>query len=187
MIDAPAVRPRITPLQLFIGFAHLGLVAFGGAITWARRLLVVERGWLTAAEFNEVIGLGQVLPGPNVVNASVVIGAREAGALGAAAALAGILLPPLAILIVLVTTLARFADVPIVQHALRGSALAGAGLIVATGAGMAGRLRGNVLGIGLAVAAFVLLVVVHTPLPLIVGILIPLGALGVVLRDRKRA
>ncbi|MBD5653820.1 MAG: chromate transporter, partial [Candidatus Eremiobacteraeota bacterium] len=96
-------RAPLRPLQLFFGFATLGVISFGGAITMARRYLVDQRHWLEPAEFNDVLGLGQVLPGPNVVNASVIIGAREAGPFGAAAALAGILLPPLAIVLVLAT------------------------------------------------------------------------------------
>lgn len=179
-------RPRIPPHELFLGFAQLGLVSFGGAIAWARRLLVNERGWLSGDEFNEIIGIGQVLPGPNVVNASVIIGAREAGLAGALAALTGILLPPLVIVVALAAFFTHVGDVAIVRAALRGSALAGAGLIIATGLGMAARLRGNTIGIVLAGAAFVMLAVVRAPLPLIVALLVPLGAALVVARDRRR-
>ena len=150
----------------------------------ARRLLVDERKWLTPDEFNEILGIGQVLPGPNVVNASVIIGAREAGALGAFAALAGILLPPLAIVLVLVSLFARYGDYPIVHEALHGSALAGAGLIVGTGLAMAARLRGNMLGIVLAIAAFVAFAVFRFPLPLVVAVIIPVGVAVAALRVR---
>ena len=171
------LRRPVSVSELFFGFAQLGVVSFGGAIAWARRLLVDERRWLTADEFNEILGIGQVLPGPNVVNASVIIGAREAGPLGSLAALAGILLPPLAIVLVLVTLFARYGDHPIVRDALHGSALAGAGLIVGTGLAMASRLRGNPLGIVLACAAFVSFAVFRLPLPLVVAVIVPLGAI----------
>jgi chromate transporter len=180
-------RQPVPPRELFLGFAHLGIVSFGGAIAWGRRLLVDERGWLTAGEFNEIVGLGQALPGPNMVNASVIIGSREGGALGAVAALGGILLPPFVVVLLVASLLARFADVPLVQHALHGSALAGAGLIVGTGLTMAMRLRGNALGIVLAVAALILLAVVRYPLPAILVVLVPVGVLLVVLRDRRAA
>jgi chromate transporter len=179
-------RPRIRPIELFFGFAQLGAMSFGGAMTIARRFLVEERRWLDAAEFNDVLGLGQVLPGPNVVNASVIIGAKEAGPLGAVAALSGILLPPLAIVLTLAAVLGRFADVAFVRHALHGSALAGSGLIVAAGLSMASRLRGNRLGIFLAACALVLLAIVRWPLPLIIAVLVPLG-IGLVLVFARKA
>ena len=183
MID----RGPISPRELFVGFAELGLVSFGGAAAWARRLLVDKRRWLDADDFNEILGMGQVLPGPNVVNASVVIGAREAGALGALAALAGILLPPLAIVLVLVSVFARFGDAPVVHAALRGSALAGAGIVLANGCAMAQRLRGNVLGIILAACACAMLALFHVALPFIVATIVPIGVALVLIRDRVRA
>ncbi len=185
--DGGDARPPLRPLTIFLGFAHLGLVSFGGAIAWARRLLVDEKRWLTPAAFNEVIGLGQVLPGPNVVNASVVIGAREAGPLGALAAFCGIMLPPLALVLVVATIFAHFGDNVVVRNALRGSALAGAGLIAATGLRMAANLRGNVVGIGLAVLAFALLAIVRLPLASIVAICVPVGCAAVLLRARRAA
>ena len=181
-----SVRRRIAPRELFLGFAELGVVSFGGAAVWGRRLLVNKRGWLTADEFNDVLGMGQVLPGPNMVNASVVIGAREAGVAGSLAALAGILLPPLVLVLVLVGAFERFGDVAIVRDALRGSALAATGLVLANGLAMASRLRGNGLGVAIAIAACAMLGVFRVSLPLIVAAIVPLGIVLVLLRDRRR-
>ena len=63
-------------------------------LPWARRMIVDEKKWMTAEEFNETYSLAQFLPGPNVVNLSVVFGSRIAGAWGAIAALGGLLGPP---------------------------------------------------------------------------------------------
>ncbi len=68
-----------TVLQLFVAFAKIALSGFGGVIAWSRRILVQDRGWLSPQEFTEVLALCQVLPGPNVVNMSVVLGSRWAG------------------------------------------------------------------------------------------------------------
>ena len=180
-------KRRISPRELFLGFAELGLVSFGGAAVWGRRLLVTKRGWLTADEFNEVLGMGQVLPGPNMVNASVVIGAREAGPAGSLVALAGILLPPLAIVLALVVLFERFGDIAIVRSALRGSALAASGLVLANGLSMGSRLRGNVLGIAIAIVACLLLGVARLSLPLILVFVVPIGIVFVLVRDRRAA
>src|SRR5262245_42428138 len=70
--------------DLFIAFALIALCGFGGVLAWSRRMLVEERKWMTAQEFDDAYALCQFLPGPNVVNLSVVFGRRIRGTLGAA-------------------------------------------------------------------------------------------------------
>ena len=64
----------MTRATLFTGFLKIGLLGFGGVMPWARRVLVEERQWLTEREFAEMIGMCQILPGPNVVNLVVGLG-----------------------------------------------------------------------------------------------------------------
>src|SRR4030081_427214 len=78
-------------LELFVAFALIALCGFGGVLAWSRRMLVEERRWMTPEEFNDAYALCQFLPGPNVVNLSVVFGRRIRGAIGAAGASAGLL------------------------------------------------------------------------------------------------
>jgi chromate transporter len=99
MQDPPADPPQPAPLdlsltELFLGFAKISVSGFGMILPWARRLIVDEKKWMTAEEFNETFSLAQFLPGPNVVNLSVVFGARIGGAAGAAVALLGLIGPP---------------------------------------------------------------------------------------------
>src|SRR5579875_1922262 len=96
--------------ELFVAFVKVALSGFGGALPWARRMIVEQKCWMTAQEFNEAFALSQFLPGPNVVNFSVVFGARFGGVAGAATAFFGLMLPPLAIVIVLAMLYARFGD-----------------------------------------------------------------------------
>ena len=85
-----------------LGVTVLVVVMFSlGVAAWARRVIVEERRWLTEREYAEVLGLGQVLPGPNVGNAAVMIGRRFHGLPGALLATAGIYCAPLLILIAL--------------------------------------------------------------------------------------
>ena len=87
-MDASALarRGRVTPtrLGLFLTFARIGICGFGGVGPWARRIIVEDCGWLDEREYAEVLGLCQVLPGPNVGNVAVCIGDRFHGALGSA-------------------------------------------------------------------------------------------------------
>src|SRR5690606_32371899 len=69
------VRIYPTRRDLFFGFAKMGLSGFGGVLAFARQIMVEERRWLDDREFAEMLALGQVLPGPNVVNLSMFVGA----------------------------------------------------------------------------------------------------------------
>src|SRR4051812_1688231 len=108
--DSPVtarVPEPVTLGALFTGFFSIGVSGFGGVLPFARRLIVEQRRWLDEAEFNDVLGMCQILPGPNVVNVSIVVGARFRGPAGAAAAFSGLLLAPLAIVLALATLHAR--------------------------------------------------------------------------------
>src|SRR5512138_3035911 len=100
--DLPLPSP--TPpglLELFIAFAKMSLAGFGGVLIWARRGIVEQHRWMTADEFNETYALCHFLPGPNIVNLSVVFGSRFRGIPGGVAAFAGLVFPPMVIAIVL--------------------------------------------------------------------------------------
>src|SRR4029079_2317906 len=94
-----AARPSL--LELFRAFVVVSVSGFGGALPWARRMIVHQRGGMTAGEFNESFALSQFIPAPNVVSFSVLFGSRFGGAAGAAVALAGLMGPPLIIVTVL--------------------------------------------------------------------------------------
>src|SRR5918911_1176074 len=132
------VPPRPPNLSaLFVAFATASVSGFGGVLPFARRMIVEERRWMTAEEFNDAFALCQFLPGPNIVNFSVVFGARFGGAAGAALALAGVLGPPVVIVMALGALYARFGEFAGLQRALAGLAAAAAGLIIAVSAKMA--------------------------------------------------
>jgi chromate transporter len=97
-MNRPATHPP-TPRALFTGFLGIGVSGFGGVMPWARRLLVEQRRWLTADEFTDMLSLCQFLPGPNIVNVAVAVGARFCGARGVLAGLAGLMIVPFAIVI----------------------------------------------------------------------------------------
>lgn len=134
---APDARPALSLLDLFLGFAKISVSGFGMILPWARRLIVDEKKWLTAEEFNETFSLAQFLPGPNVVNMSVVFGLRMRGAPGAAVALLGLVGPPALIATGLSALYAIYGDVDILRRILTGIAAAAIGLMIAVIARMA--------------------------------------------------
>jgi chromate transporter len=135
---APPSSPAgITRLDLFLGFAKISVSGFGVILPWARRLIVDDKKWMTAEEFNETFSLAQFLPGPNVVNLSVVFGSRIGGAAGAAAALLGLLGPPALIATLLSALYAVYGDAEILRRILTGIAAAAIGLMIAVIAKMA--------------------------------------------------
>ena len=77
--DLPDIRPPPGLVELFLAFAKMSLAGFGGVLVWARRGIVDQHRWMTAEEFNETFALCHFLPGPNMVNLSVVFGSRFAG------------------------------------------------------------------------------------------------------------
>ena len=79
--ESQSQRPRVSRFALFLTFSRISLSAFGGAIFWARRELVQRQRWLTEREFVDLLTLGQLLPGPNVLNLTVMVGYRFAGAM----------------------------------------------------------------------------------------------------------
>jgi chromate transporter len=174
-VAAQQVRPSLS--ELFIAFATISLYGFGGVLAWSRRMMVEERHWLTAEQFNEAYALCAFLPGPNIVNLSVVFGSRFRGPAGGAVALAGLLGPPMILVIIIGALYAHYGDLPVLRHMLTGVASAAAGLMVATVAKMARPLFHNraVIGPLIALSTFVAIGVMHWPLALVLAIILPIS------------
>lgn len=183
--DAPRPRPA-SLMDLFVSFTVLALQGFGGVLAVVQREMVERKKWLTAEEFLEDWAVAQIMPGPNVVNLSLMIGDRYFGLRGALAALAGMLCLPLVVVLCLALLYAQYGAHPGVAGALRGMAAVTAGMIAATGLKMASALRTHPLPrwqttlIALASTGFVL----WLRLPLAYTLLI-LGGLGFALTYRK--
>lgn len=182
MSDPAVAVPGAKPLQpslseLFISFVGVSISGFGGALPWARRMIVDRRRWMTGDEFNEAFSLAQFLPGPNVVNFSVVFGQRFGGAPGAAVAIAGLLGPPVAIVTMIGVLYAYFGDIDALGRILTGISSAAAGLIIAMVAKMATPLfrRGMNPAPFVAIVGFVAVGVLRWPLPLVLIALAPIS------------
>jgi chromate transporter len=127
------LKKTLTPRELFIGFSKIGMSGFGGVLPWARRTIVEQEKWLTAEEFSAMLGICQIVPGPNIVNLGVCVGSRFAGVPGATAAVLGLMLGPVALLLVLAVLYEHYSYMPVVQGMLKGVSAVGVGLIASTG------------------------------------------------------
>ena len=125
-------KARVSQLELFLAFSRISLSSFGGAIFWARRELVERRRWLTDRDFVDVYTLGRLLPGPNVLNLTVIVGHRFAGWTGAAVSVAGFLGWPCLVVIGMGVLYQHYGALPQVQQALAGMSTVAAGLLLAT-------------------------------------------------------
>jgi chromate transporter len=145
--DAPlGLREPGSCTELFTAFTRLAMQGFGGVIPIAQRELVERQRWLTSAQFLEMLSTAQVLPGPNVVNLSMMIGDRFFGLRGAMSALAGMLLVPLVIVLLAAALYAHYAQHELVSGALRGMGAVSAGLVIATAIKLLPTLEGSPLG-----------------------------------------
>ena len=178
-VATPELPTPVPPslIALFVAFAKMSLAGFGGVLVWARRGIVDQHRWMTAEEFNETFALCHFLPGPNVVNLSVVFGSRFRGPLGGMAAFAGLLGPPVVIVTVLAVLYARFGEIDALRRSLAGISCAAVGLLMSALFRMMMPLikKRDWIGIAIMTAVFVAIGVLRFPLPAVLLASIPLS------------
>jgi chromate transporter len=183
--DAPANVPGgVSKRDLFLGFLKIGLLGFGGIAPWSRHVIIEERHWLTEKEFAAILGIGQILPGPNTMNAAVMIGDRFQGILGVLLCLLGQMAMPLVIVTSLAVVYQQFAAVPEVKAALIGAAAGAAGLVLGTALKMAQKIRPTPLALLVGAMAFTAIGLLEWPLVPVVAVLVPLGVAAAALERR---
>ena len=153
-----------TPGELFLRFTQVAVSGFGGVLPFARRMLVEERRWLDAEEFADVLSLCQLLPGPNIVNIAVCVGARYHGARGAVAAVAGLVSAPFLMMLALGALYTQYGQLPAVSAVFRGVSAAAAGLILSVGIKMAASRRLRSAMALFTVATFAGIAILRLPL-----------------------
>jgi chromate transporter len=183
--------PTSTPpglIALFVAFAKISLAGFGGVLVWARRAIVDQHRWMTADEFNETYALCHFLPGPNVVNLSVVFGSRFRGIPGGIAAFAGLLGPPVVIVTILAAVYARFGEIDALRRVLAGVSCAAVGLLLSAVFRMMMPLikRRDLTAMVVMAAVFIAIGLLRLPLPAVLLVAIPLS-IAITFAKRWRA
>jgi chromate transporter len=178
-IVAPDI-PTSTPPSvsaLFVAFARMSVAGFGGVLPFARRGIVEQHRWMTADEFNETFALCHFLPGPNIVNFTMVFGSRLRGIAGGVAAFAGLLGPPVIIMTILAALYARFGEIEALRRILAGVSCAAIGLLISVVFRMMMPLikRRDVIALVVMAAVFVAIGVLRLPLAAVLLVAIPLS------------
>jgi chromate transporter len=173
---------------LFMAFAKMSLSGFGGVLAFARRGIVDEHRWMTAEEFNETFALCHFLPGPNIVNLSVVFGSRFRGVPGSIAAFAGLVGPPVVLVTFLAALYGRFGEVDALRRTLSGVSCAAIGLLISVVFRMMMPLikKRDVVGVVVLAAVFTAIGVLRLPLPAVLLVAMPLSV-AITYAMRRRA
>ena len=120
--------------ELFIGMLQVALSSFGGGLSaWSERIIVEQRQWLSDEEFLTGLTVARLFPGPNQINMAVYVGAYFHGLSGAITALAGMLLVPFSVLMLLGMVYFSFHTIPAVDRVLAGVVAAAAGMALSMG------------------------------------------------------
>jgi chromate transporter len=176
-ISAATSQPQPGVVALFFAFAKMSLAGFGGVLAFARRGIVDEHRWMTADEFNETYALCHFLPGPNVVNLSVVFGARFRGVIGGIAAFAGLIGPPMVIVTIVGALYMRYGEIDALRRILAGVTCGAVGLLIAAVFRMMLPLlkRRDIAALAIMVLVFVAIGLVRLPLQLVLVAMIPVS------------
>ena len=173
-MDPP--REKVSLFELAGTFNHIALASFGGGLSaWSREVLVVEKQWMGEAEFLSAMTMCRIMPGANQVNMAVFAGSKMRGLLGAAAALFGLCLMPVVLIMVAGFFYFRFKEVPAVKGVLHGASSAAVALTLAMVIQTGKKCLTGLMPVLLFAAAFVLTGILRLHLPVALAILAPIS------------
>lgn len=162
-------------VELCLAFLQIGLMGFGGLAPAAYHVIVEKKRWYNAREYVELFAICSILPGGNILNASIIIGNRFQGAMGALLALLALLLVPLLLLVLLAVTYDSFSGYEDVRAATAGAASAAAGLIIGTAGKLIRGVEKSATSLVFGLATLFAIGVMRFPLQLTMLVLAPLA------------
>lgn len=176
MSEPGATLPKTSLWEIALSFNHIALASFGGGLSaWSREVVVVQKQWMSEEEFLSAMTMCRIVPGANQVNLAVFVGTKLKGIAGAAAALIGLCLVPVAIILTLGFVYFTFKEVPAVKGALHGASAAAVALTLAMVIKTGKKCLTSVVPVALFLAAFILNGVLRWPLLETLAILAPLS------------
>jgi chromate transporter len=186
LVASTVATKHISHRDLFMVFAKIGLLGFGGVTPWLRRVLVEEYGWLEDREFAELFGFASTLPGANTVSVAVLLGDRHQGPSGSIAALTGLLAMPLVILAGVASLYDRFGSVPDVKNAISGAAAATAGLVIGNACKMTINMKPDLFAYLIGAIVFLTSALAQIPLLWILLTVLPVSIAILSIRNRRQ-
>ncbi len=180
-----AEKTLLSVKKIFLVFLKIGTFSFGGVysmIAFFERELVDKRKWLSHDEFVESFAIGQMTPGPPIVNTGISIGYKLRKLWGALAATLGQAFTGTVLAILLAAFYLHMKDNLFLQAVMKGVTAAVVGLLASFIYKMVIKLIRDYRSAALAVSAFLALEIFRlNP----IGILLAAGALGLVLYRRN--
>ena len=173
--NPPSQEPTPAPshLELFLGMQQVALSSFGGGLSaWSERIVVEQRRWMDEQAFLTGLTVARLLPGPNQINMAVYIGSRFHGLSGALVALAGMLLLPFSLLMLLGLAYYYWRETMVVDRLLAGVITASAGMALSMGFKIAHSYSRDPVALCIAAASFLAMDLFHVrliPLVLVAG------------------
>ena len=122
---------------------------------WSHRIIVERRQWMKSESFVTGLTVARLFPGPNQINMSVYIGSIFQGLPGSLAAVAGIILFPFTLLMLLGLLYFQFSAIAEVNRLLAGLAAAAAGMALSMGFKILEVYKTDYLALAIAVIVFV--------------------------------
>ncbi|OBF27826.1 chromate transporter [Mycobacterium sp. ACS1612] len=176
MSEVDAGPGSVSLFELAWTFNHIALASFGGGLSaWSREVLVVEKQWMGEEEFLSAMTMCRILPGANQVNMAVFAGSKMRGLPGALAAVLGLCLVPVVLIMVAAFFYFRFKEIPAVKGVLHGASAAAVALTLAMVIQTGKKCLTGLVPVLLFAAAFVLNGIVRWPLPAVLAVLAPVG------------
>ncbi|MBV8491311.1 MAG: chromate transporter [Candidatus Eremiobacteraeota bacterium] len=176
--STPHVVPqRVSLGTLFLKFAVIGAVSFGGGVVaYLQRMLVDDTKWLTPEQFIMELEISQTMPGLNAVNMAVLVGDRLRGPVGAFVAASGMILPGAIIVFFIGFAANEFHKGSAFGHAaLEGVAAGATGLLAAIVLRTGKKQFLNPIDAVLLAVTFALMSLVKLPLWVILVVLAPIA------------
>lgn len=118
-------------LQLFISYLKIGFFGFGGGyamLSLIQNEIVLQREWLTDAQFADIVAVSQMTPGPIAINSATYVGYEVcvaeydtlfSGVLGSAVATFAVCLPSLTLMLLLTWFFLRHRDNRYIQTTVK--------------------------------------------------------------------
>ena len=176
MSEIEAESEKVSLFELAWTFNHIALASFGGGLSaWSREVLVVEKQWMGEEEFLSAMTMCRILPGANQVNMAVFAGSKMRGLMGSAAALVGLCVLPVAIIMVAAFFYFRFKEMPAVKGVLHGASAGAVALTLAMVIQTGRKCLTGLVPVLLFAAAFVMNGLLRWPLPIVLAIVAPVS------------
>ncbi len=110
-------------LQLFYSYLKIGFFGFGGGyamLSLIQNEVVVQNGWMSNAEFADIVAVSQMTPGPIAINSATYVGYTVAGFWGSVVATVSVCLPALTLMIIITRFFLQLRDNRYVKGAVAG-------------------------------------------------------------------